>query len=77
MLAVAAAWDGLAFELASAAAAFGSVTSGLANESWQGPRGGGDVRRGRPLSGLAECRGVTGRGGRGPGPRRSRRVRGG
>lgn len=37
MLAAAAAWDGLAFELASAAAAFGSVTSGLANESWQGP----------------------------------------
>ncbi|EUA12815.1 PPE family protein [Mycobacterium kansasii 732] len=38
MLAAAAAWAGLADELGSAAAAFGSVTSGLA---------GGRVRRGR------------------------------
>ena len=37
MLAAAAAWDGLAGELSSAAASFGSVTSGLAAESWQGP----------------------------------------
>ena len=36
MLAAAAAWDGLAGELGSAAASFGSVTSGLAGESWQG-----------------------------------------
>ena len=36
MLAAAAAWDGLAGELGSAAASFGSVTSGLAGGPWQG-----------------------------------------
>ncbi len=33
----AAAWDGLANELGSAANLFGSAISGLASESWQGP----------------------------------------
>jgi PPE-repeat protein len=37
MLAAAAAWDGLATELTAAASSFGSVTSGLAAGSWQGP----------------------------------------
>lgn len=37
MLATAAAWDGLAAELGSAAASFSNVTSGLAGSSWQGP----------------------------------------
>ncbi len=36
MLAAAAAWDGLADELSTAAAAFSSVTSGLTGGSWQG-----------------------------------------
>lgn len=36
MLAAAAAWEGLADELASAAASFETVTSGLVNGSWQG-----------------------------------------
>jgi len=36
MLAAAAAWDGLAAELHSTAAAAGSVVSGLTGESWQG-----------------------------------------
>ena len=36
MLATAAAWDGLAGELGSAAASFSSVTSGLADGSWRG-----------------------------------------
>jgi PPE-repeat protein len=36
MLEAAAAWDGLAGELASAATSFNSVTSGLAGASWQG-----------------------------------------
>jgi hypothetical protein len=36
MLAAAAAWDGLADELGSAAQSFSSVTSGLAGEAWQG-----------------------------------------
>ena len=37
MLAAAAAWDGLAAELRSAAASYGSVVSGLTAGSWQGP----------------------------------------
>lgn len=37
MLAAVSAWDGLAAELRSAAASFGSVTSGLSGASWQGP----------------------------------------
>ncbi len=36
MLSAAAAWDGLADELDSAASSFGSVTSGLSGQSWQG-----------------------------------------
>ncbi|WP_186240931.1 PPE family protein, partial [Mycobacterium simulans] len=36
LLAAATAWDGLAAELGSAAASFGSVTSGLLGGSWQG-----------------------------------------
>jgi PPE-repeat protein len=36
MLAAAAAWDGLAEELGSAAQSFSSVTSGLAGDAWQG-----------------------------------------
>ncbi len=40
MLAAAAAWDGLADELSTAAAAFSSVTSGLTGGSWQGPAAG-------------------------------------
>jgi len=37
MLPVAAAWNGLAAELRSAAASFGAVTSGLSGGWWQGP----------------------------------------
>jgi PPE-repeat protein len=37
MLAAAAAWDGLASELNSAAAGYGSVVSGLTAGPWQGP----------------------------------------
>ena len=37
MLEAAAAWEGLAGELGSAAGSFGSVTSGLAGAAWQGP----------------------------------------
>jgi PPE-repeat protein len=36
MLEAAAAWDGLASELGSAASSFNSVTSGLASQAWQG-----------------------------------------
>ncbi len=37
MLTAAAAWDGLAGELGSAAQSFSSITSGLAGQAWQGP----------------------------------------
>ncbi|WP_152531565.1 PPE domain-containing protein, partial [Mycobacterium sp. UM_CSW] len=37
MLDAAAAWEGLAGELGSAASSFGSVTSGLVGVGWQGP----------------------------------------
>jgi PPE-repeat protein len=37
MLEAAAAWDGLASELGSAATSFGSAISALAGQSWQGP----------------------------------------
>jgi PPE-repeat protein len=37
MLSAAAAWDGLASELGSAASSFSSVTSGLTAQAWQGP----------------------------------------
>jgi PPE-repeat protein len=36
MLDAAAAWDGLAAELGSAVSSFSSVTSGLADQAWQG-----------------------------------------
>lgn len=36
MLAAAAAWDGLATELGSAAQSFSSITSGLTGQAWQG-----------------------------------------
>jgi PPE-repeat protein len=37
MLEAAAAWDGLASELGSAASSFSSVISGLVGQAWQGP----------------------------------------
>ena len=37
MLAAAAAWDGLAAELQSAASSYGSVISELTSEPWLGP----------------------------------------
>ncbi len=37
MLAAAAAWNTMAAEMRSAAANYGSVVSGLTNESWLGP----------------------------------------
>ncbi len=37
MVEAAAAWDELASELGAAASSFGSVTSGLTSQAWQGP----------------------------------------
>ncbi len=60
MLAASVAWDGLAAELAVAASSFGSVTSGLAGQSWQGG-GGGDGRGGGAVCGVVGCCGGAGR----------------
>lgn len=38
MLQAAAAWDGLAAELGTAASSFSSVTTGLTGQAWQGRR---------------------------------------
>jgi len=51
MLAAAAAWDGLASELDSAANSFSSVTSGLATQGWQGPASQAMVAAAAPYAG--------------------------
>lgn len=51
MLQAAAAWDGLAAELGTAASSFSSVTTGLTGQAWQGPAS-GDGRRGGAVCGL-------------------------
>ena len=48
LLAAAAAWDGLAADLRSAAASFGSVTTHLAGRWWQGPAAAAMVRATAP-----------------------------
>jgi PPE-repeat protein len=51
----AAAWDGLASELGSAADSFGSVTAGLAGQAWQGPASAAMVAAAGPVFGMVEC----------------------
>ncbi|WP_156764613.1 PPE family protein, partial [Mycobacterium sp. 1081908.1] len=51
MLDAAAAWDGLASELGSAASSFASVTSGLAGQAWQGPAAQAMTATAAPYSG--------------------------
>jgi PPE-repeat protein len=51
MLSAAAAWDGLAAELGAAAESFGSVTSGLAGQAWQGPASAAMLAAAAPYSG--------------------------
>jgi PPE-repeat protein len=51
MLAAAAAWEGLAAELGSAADSFSSVTSGLAGQGWQGPASAAMVAAAQPYVG--------------------------
>nr|WP_082995604.1 PPE family protein [Mycobacterium alsense] len=51
MIAAAAAWDGLAAELNSAAESFSSVTSGLAGQAWQGPAAAAMVSAAAPYAG--------------------------
>ncbi|MEQ0702605.1 PPE family protein [Mycobacterium tuberculosis] len=59
MLDAAAAWDGLADELGSAAASFSAVTAGLAGSSWLGAASTAMTER-PPLSGLVERGGGAG-----------------
>src|SRR5262249_8652053 len=74
MLEAAAAWDGLAGELGSAATPFGAGTSGPGGRGAGGAGarggGGGDGRRGRAIRGVAFRGGV-------PGARRGRAGAGG
>jgi PPE-repeat protein len=51
ILDAAAAWDGLASELGSAADSFGSVTAGLAGQAWQGPASAAMMAAAAPYSG--------------------------
>ena len=51
MLAAAAAWNGLADELASASSSFSSVTSGLASQAWQGPASAAMMAAAAPYTG--------------------------
>jgi len=67
MLEAAAAGDGLASELGSAASSFGSVTSGLAGQGWQGPASQAMVAEAAPYTGWlnAAAGQAGGRGGAG------------
>jgi len=51
LLAAAAAWEGLSSELGSAASSFGSVTSNLADQAWQGPASQAMMAAAAPYSG--------------------------
>ncbi len=52
MLSAAAAWDGLAGELESAAESFASVTAGLAEQAWQGPAAAAMTAAAAPYAGF-------------------------
>ena len=52
MLSAAAAWDGLAAELGSAAESFSSVTSGLTGGAWQGAASAAMVAAAAPYAGF-------------------------
>ncbi|HKI39739.1 MAG TPA: PPE family protein, partial [Mycobacterium sp.] len=52
MLEAAAAWEGLASELGSAASSFGSVTSNLTGQAWQGPASQAMTAAAAPYSGF-------------------------
>ncbi|AMC75166.1 PPE family protein PPE62 [Mycobacterium tuberculosis] len=76
MLAAAVAWDGLAAELGSAASSFGSVTSDLASQAWQGPAAAAMAAAAAPYAGWLSAAAAGPRGG-GPGQGGGQRVRGG
>ena len=76
MLDAAAAWDGLASELSSAASAFGSVTSGLAAQSWQGSASTAMLAAASPYAGWLTATAAQAQG-RPPRPVHGQCVRGG
>ncbi|MFV0494981.1 PPE domain-containing protein, partial [Mycobacterium sp.] len=55
MLAAAAAWNGLAEELGSAASSFSSVTSNLAGQAWQGPAAAAMANAAAPYAAFLEA----------------------
>jgi PPE-repeat protein len=59
MLEAAAAWDGLASELSSAAESFSSVTSGLVGQAWQGPASVAMVAAATPYAGWLSAAAVS------------------
>lgn len=63
MLAAAAAWDGLAEELGSAAVSFGQVTSGLTAGVWQGAAAAAMAAAAAPYAGWLGSVAAAGRGG--------------
>jgi len=66
LLEAAAAWEGLASELGSAASSFGSVTSGLAGQAWQGAASQAMMAAATPYSGwLSQAAAHAGRARRG------------
>ena len=68
MLAAAAAWDGLAGELGSAAQLVRVGDVRVGGRGVAGSGGGGDGERGRPVCGVAERGGGSGAGGGRSGP---------
>ena len=77
MLAAAAAWDGLASELGSAAASFKSVTSGLVQGAWQGAAATAMAGAAAPYAGWLSAADCAGRGGGRSRQSGGRGVRGG
>lgn len=63
LLAAAAAWDGLAEELGSAAVSFGQVTSGLTAGVWQGAAAAAMAAAAAPYAGWLGSVAAAGRGG--------------
>ena len=77
MMAAAAAWDGLAAELSTAASGYGSVINELTGSQWLGPSSAVDVVRGHAIRELGQRGSRAGRGHRRTGSRGRGRVRDG
>ncbi len=77
MLEAAAAWDGLASELGSAASSFSSVTSGLAGQAWQGPSAQAMTAAAAPYTGWLSQAAAQASGAAWAGPGGGQCVRGG